>query len=194
MTSLSAPTTPAVHVQPVQGIRAWLFGVTLAIGAVLLFWLLSGEHPLEFDSAWTIVAVLALMFASIPVHELVHVAAHLTAGGLNRSEVDLRFRVVAARAPERLSAFRLVLGAPCVVFGLAALAGGLLVEEGLSGPLFAATVAGSFSDLLTLRALRGLPGNSIVQDRPVGEVGCDVWVAVEEPERAGDNHGGARDT
>ena len=152
-----------------------MVGIPLLVISSGLYWWLTGTDPLS-PPVWPLLLALPVVFFSMPAHELIHAAAHMSLGRLRWTELDVRFTVVAAKKHEYLAVYRAVLIAPGLILFLVALVAGLtFFRYGASGLTIGAALAGADSDLRALWASRGMPGSAVVLDRPVGEEGCDVW-------------------
>jgi uncharacterized membrane protein YjgN (DUF898 family) len=152
-------------------------GLTLVIVfAVLALYALAWKsNPLAvFNSSATLevlLIALAVFFASIIVHELLHGLGYRM-GGASRSAVRFGFQWKAllpyahCTVPLKASAYRLAVALPGLVLGLLPAALGILIGSDMLALYGAAMLAGAAGDIMTLALLLPLKPETRVQDHP----------------------------
>jgi hypothetical protein len=176
------PGATPLHYAPEDAAPRFIAGLGLGALAVVVY--LAASWPVGAGPWWAPIGVLVLLPVSIPVHEQLHVLAHMIFGRLHRRELDVRLAVVAAQAPEYLAAYRVVLLTPGCALLLAFFAVAVVVDSYFVAFLLFAALAGADRDIRAWWGLRGLPGCRVVLDLPVGRSGCLVWPPPKTPTAA----------
>ena len=126
---------------------------------------------------------LAVVAAGIVLHEIVHAAVWVAAGGGGWSRVrfGLQWKALAPFAhytdPLPARAYRLGAIAPLIALGIVPAVAGTLAGRGAVAAFGWLLAAGAAGDLAVLWLLRGVPSGALVTDHP-SRAGCLVHVPV----------------
>jgi hypothetical protein len=161
---------------------AWALPIMVAALVVVLL-----PHALLYrENAFTVMtdAVglplgVAVFFVSIIVHELLHTATVMAAGGLRWDQVSygVNWKTLTPYAhpkvPVTARVYAATVAAPGILMGLIPAAFGLATGSGAWSGYGALMLAAAGGDILILWSLRRTPGSALVQDHP-SRVGCLV--------------------
>jgi hypothetical protein len=157
-----------------------LASIPIGVGLYLLYSILGGRSTLTPEvEARGLIVFLASLIAGITLHEVLHALGWIIAGRLPVRRVGFGFKLrtlspyahLRGTVPARI--YRVGVLLPLLALGLAPYLLGILFDQQLVMiyGLFFILAAGG--DLLVLWLLRGVPGETMVEDHP-SRAGCVV--------------------